>query len=140
SLNAPEAGDFWTSDSLDRLTGPLQIAGQITWKQQVASGQLSIFGSNLKMRGLVFKQLSSQSSISNNVIYLNDLTASLNERDFVNGHGSFNLRAPYHYSGKISANVSNLSTVQPVLSAFGNENDLSGSVAFDWEGSGNAQT
>jgi len=140
SLNAPEAGDFWTSDSLDKLTGPLQIAGQITWKQQVASGQLSIFGSNLKIRDLVFKQLSSQSSIANNVIYLNDLTASLNERDFVGGHGSLDLRAPYHYTGIASASISNLSTLRPVLRAFGNQNDLAGSFSFDWEGSGNAQT
>jgi hypothetical protein len=140
SLNAPEAGDFWTSDSPDKLTGPLQIAGQITWKQQVASGQLSIFGSNLKMRDLVFKQLSSQFSISNNVIYLNDLTASLNERDFVGGHGSLDLRAPYHYSGIASASISNLSTLRPMLRAFGNQNDLAGSFSFDWEGSGNAQT
>jgi len=140
SLNAPEAGDFWTSDSLDKLTGPLQIAGQITWKQQVASGQLSIFGSNLKMRDLVFRQLSSQFSISNNVIYLNDLTAKLNERDFVGGNGSLDLRAPYHYSGIASASISNLSTLRPMLRAFGNQNDLAGSFSFDWEGSGNAQT
>jgi hypothetical protein len=140
SLNAPEAGDFWTSDSPDKLTGPLQIAGQIMWKQQIASGQLSIFGSNLKMRDLIFKQLSSQSSISDNVIYLNDLTASLNERDFVSGHGSLDLHAPYHYSGSASSSISNLSTLQPMLRAFGNQNDLAGSLSFDWEGSGNAQT
>jgi len=140
SLNAPEASGFWTSDSPDKLTGPLQIAGQITWKQQIANGQLSIFGSNLKMRDLVFKQLSSQSSISNNVIYLNDLTASLNERDSVNGHGSLDLHAPYHYSGIASVSISNLSTLQPLLRAFGNRNEVSGSIAFDWEGSGNAQT
>jgi len=140
SLNAIELGDYWKPDSPNRITGPLQIHGQIELNNGVGNGQVSIYGSNLRVRGLVFKQLSSQSSISNNVIYLNDLTASLNERDFVNGHGSFNLRAPYHYSGKISANVSNLSTVQPLLRAFGNQNDLSGSVAFDWEGSGNAQT
>src|SRR6266446_3541137 len=140
SLNAIELGDYWKPDSPYRITGPLQIHGQVEWNNGVGNGQVSIYGSNLRVRGLVFKQLSSQSSISNNVIYLNDLTASLNERDFVSGHGSFNLRAPYHYSGKISANVSNLSTVQPLLRAFGNQNDLSGSVAFDWEGSGNAQT
>jgi autotransporter translocation and assembly factor TamB len=139
SLNAPEASVFWTSDSPDKLTGPLQIAGQITWKQQIANGQLSMFGSNLKMRDLVFKQLSSQSSISNNVIYLNDLTASLNERDSVNGHGSLDLHAPYHYSGIASVSISNLSTLQPLLRAFGNRNEVSGSIAFDWEGSGNAQ-
>src|SRR5438874_11875360 len=39
SLNAPEAGDCWTSASLGKLTGSLQIGGQFTWKQQVASGQ-----------------------------------------------------------------------------------------------------
>src|SRR5881398_887753 len=140
SLNAPEAGDFWTSDAPDKLTGPLQIAGQIRWKQQIANGQLSISGSNLKMRDLVFKQLSSQCSISNNVIYLNDLTASLNEHDFVGGHGSLNLHAPYQYSGRASTSVSNLSTLQPMLRAFGNQNDLAGSLSFDWEGSGDAQT
>ena len=140
SLSAPEAGDFWTSDAPDKLTGPLQIAGQITWKQQVANGQLSISGSNLKMRDLVFKQLSSQCSISNNVIYLNDLTASLNVHDFVGGHGSLNLHAPYHYSGRASTSVSNLSTLQPMLRAFGNQNELAGSLSFDWEGSGDAQT
>jgi hypothetical protein len=140
SLNAPEAGDFWAPDSPDKLSGPLQIAGQITWKQQVANGQLSIFGANLKMRDLVFQQLSSQFSMSNNVIYLNDFTASLNERDSASAHGSFNLHAPYHYNGRLSANISNLSTLQPLLRAFGNQNELSGSIAFEWEGSGNAQT
>ncbi len=140
SLNAPEAGDFWASDSPDKITGPLQMAAQIEWKQQTANGQLSIFGSNLRMRDLVFKQLSSQCSISNNVIYLNDCTASLNEADFVNAIGILNLRPPYHYSGKASAHVSNLSTLQPLLHASGNEKELAGLFAFDWAGSGNAQT
>src|SRR5438067_12455941 len=92
------------------------------------------------MRDLVFKQLSSQCSISDNVIYLNDLTASLNEHDFVGGHGSLNLHAPYHYSGRASTSVSNLSTLQPMLRAFCNQNEVAGSRSFDWEGSGDGQT
>ena len=140
SLNVPEAGDFWASDSPNKISGPLQMTAQIEWKQQAANGQLSISGSNLTMRDLVFKQLSSQCSISNNVIYLNDCTASLNEADFVNAVGILDLRPPYHYSGKASAHASNLSTLQPLLHASGNENELAGSLAFDWEGSGNAQT
>jgi hypothetical protein len=92
------------------------------------------------MHDLVFKQLSSQCSISNNVIYLNDCTASLNEADFVNAVGVLDLRSPYHYNGKASAHISNLSTLQPLLHASGNENELAGTLAFDWEGSGNAQT
>src|SRR5205823_12489601 len=60
--------------------------------------------------------------------------------DFVGGHGSLNLHAPYQYRGTASTNVSNLSTLQPMLRAFGNQNDLAGSLSFDWEGSGDAQT
>jgi len=139
-LNAPEAGDFWVSDSPNTLSGPLQMAAQITWKQEAANGQVSISGSNLGMRDLVFRQLNTQCSISNNVIYLNDCSAILNDTDFFNATGTLNLKRPYHYSGKVSARVANLSSLQPLLSVSGNENKLAGSFALDWEGNGNAQT
>ena len=140
ALNAPEAGDFWASDSANRVSGPLQMAGQIEWKQETANGQVSIFGSNLRMRDLVVSQLNTQCSISNNVIYLNDCSATLNDTDFFNATGTLNLRRPYHYNAKVSARVANLSTLQPLLRASGNENALAGSFALDWEGNGNAQT
>ena len=140
ALNAPEAGDFWVSDSPNRLSGPLQMAAQITWKQQVANGQASISGSNLRMRDLVFRQLSTQCSISNDVIYLNDCSAILNDTDFFNATGTLNLQRPYRYNGKVSARVANLSSLQPLLRASGNANELAGSFALDWEGNGNAQT
>jgi hypothetical protein len=140
ALNALEAGDFWVPDSLNKLSGPLQMAAQIEWKQQTANGQVSISGSNLRMRDLVFRQLSTQCSISNSVIYLNDCSAILNETDFFNATGTLNLRRPYHYDGRVSARVANLSSLQPLLSASGNQNELAGSFALDWEGNGNAQT
>src|SRR5262249_49401182 len=77
ALNAPEAGDFWVAESPNRISGPLQLAGQVRWKQETANGQMWVAGSNLRMRDLIFRQLSTQCSISNNVIYLNDCTASL---------------------------------------------------------------
>src|SRR6266576_1466575 len=113
---------------------------QITWKQDAANGQVSISGSNLGMRDLVFRQLNTQCSISNNVIYLNDCSAILNDTDFFNATGTLNLQRPYHYSGKVSARVANLSSLQPLLSVSGNENKLAGSFALDWDGNGNAQT
>ncbi|PYL26251.1 MAG: hypothetical protein DMF37_02820, partial [Verrucomicrobia bacterium] len=140
ALNAPEAGDFWVSDSPNRVTGPLQMAAQIEWKQETANGEVSISGSNLKMRDLVVRQLNTQCSISNNVIYLNDCSATLSDTDFFNATASLNLRRPYHYNAKVSARVANLSTLQPLLRASGNENALTGSFALDWEGNGNAQT
>ena len=138
SLNAPEAADFWVANSPDRLSGPLQLGAQIQWKQEIASGQMWLAGSNLRLRDLVFGQVSAQCSISNNVIYLNDLSASLNNTDYVNATGRLNLRRPYHYSGRLSANVANLSTLQPLLRAFGNQNELAGSTTVDWDGNGDA--
>ncbi len=138
SLKATELGDYWVTDSPDKISGPLQMAAQIERKQGISNGQVTVFGSNLKMRDLVFKQLSWQCSISNNVIYLSDFTASLNEHDFAAANGIVDLRAPHHYSGKISANVSDLSTLEPLLNAYGNERELAGSLVIDWEGSGDA--
>jgi hypothetical protein len=140
ALNAPEAGDFWVSDSPNRVSGPLQMAAQIEWKQETANGEVSISGSNLKMRDLVVRQVDTQCSISNNVIYLNDCSATLNDTDFFNATASLNLRRPYHYNAKVSARVANLSTLQPLFRASGNENALAGSFALDWEGDGSAQT
>jgi hypothetical protein len=140
ALNAPEVGDFWVTDSPNRLNGPLQLGSQIQWKQETAHGQMWIAGANLRMRDLVFRQVSTQCSISNSVIYINDFSASLNDTDFVNATGTLNLLRPHGYSGKISANVANLSTLQPLLRASGNQNDLAGAVRFEWQGSGDAQT
>src|SRR5947208_12816944 len=140
ALDAPEAGDFWVADSPNRVSGPLQLGAQIQWKQETANGQMWVSGSNLRMRDLVFRQLTTQCSVSNNVIYLNDCSATLNDTDFLNATGTLNLRRPYHYSGKVSASVANLSTLQPLLRASGNQNELAGSVNLDWEGSGNAET
>jgi autotransporter translocation and assembly factor TamB len=139
SLDAPELADYWMADSPDKISGPLQIDGQLEWKNGIGNGQLTISGSNLRMRNLVFHQLSGQGTMANSVLYLNDFTAALNERDFVTTNGTIDLRAPFHYNGKFSANVADLSTLKPLLRAYKNENELSGSFAVDWEGSGDAK-
>jgi len=101
---------------------------------------LAISGSNLRMRNLVFHQLNGQWTIANSVIYLNDFTAALNERDFVAANGTLELRSPFHYGGKFSATIADLSTLKPLLRAYHNENELSGSFAMEWEGSGDAKS
>jgi hypothetical protein len=136
ALNAPELGDFWISESDNQMSGPLQVAGQFEWKNGLADGQLSIFGAKVQMRDLVFNQVSAQCSIARNVVYVNDFTASLNEHDFVSANGIVDLRAPFHYTGKIAANIADLATLQPLLSASGNEKELAGSLAINWEGTG----
>ena len=91
------------------------------------------------MRDLVVQQLSAQSSIANNVIHLNECSATLNNTDYVDANGTFDLQPPQHYNGKASASVLNLAVLEPVLRAFGNQSQLAGSLKLDWEGSGNAQ-
>jgi hypothetical protein len=140
SVNAPELADYWLPDSPDKIIGPLQINGQVEWKNGVGNGYLNVFGSNLRMRNLVFHQLNGQCTVANSVVYLNDFTAALNERDFVAANGTIELRSPFHYGGKFAANIADLATLKPLLRAYKNENELSGSFAMEWEGSGDAKT
>ena len=137
ALNAPETGDFWVANSPNKISGPLQMTGHIERKQGIVDGQVSLSGSNLKMRDLVVQRLSAQSSIANNVIHLDECSATLNNTDYVNATGTFNLQPPQHYNGKASASVLNLAVLEPLLRAFGNQSQLAGSFKLDWEGSGN---
>ena len=138
SLNVPQLADYWVPDSPDKISGPLQAAGWIEWKNGIANGQLSTFGANLHMRDLVFTQLNGRCEIWNSVVYLNDVSARLNEQDFVSGHAIVDLRGSHRYSGQWRANISDLSKLRPLLRTFGNQNELGGSLMVDWEGSGDA--
>jgi hypothetical protein len=138
SFNAAQLADCWVADSRDKISGPLQAVGQIEWKKGIANGQLSIFGANLRMRDLVFTQLNSQCVIWNNVAYLNDVSATMTGNDFISGNAVVDLRGQHHYSGKLRANVSDLSKLQPLLRTFGNQNELAGSLVVEWEGDGEA--
>ncbi len=140
TLNAPQLADYWPDDSPDKVSGPLQINGQIFWKQGAGNGQLSVYGSNIRMRDLVFRQVSSEWAIANNVVYVNDFTAALNDRDSLGAHGYIDPRPPFPYAGKISTNIADLSTFKPILQASGNNNDLRGTFALDWEGEGELTT
>ena len=138
SFNAAQLADCWVPESPDKITGPFQAIGQIEWKKGVANGQVSIFGANLRMRDLVFTQLTSQCLVWNNVVYLNDVSANLTGNDFISGNAIYDLRGRHHYSGKFRAHVSDLSKLQPLLRTFGNQNELAGSLVVEWEGDGEA--
>jgi autotransporter translocation and assembly factor TamB len=138
SLGAVELGDFWPEDSPNRITGPIQLSGEVTTTNGRANGQLSAYGSNLKFRNLTIPEISAQAVITDNVVYLNDFTAKLNERDFINGNGVFSLDRPFSYNGRLSANIADLSRFKPLLVAMGNNNEIGGTLTLDWEGDGKA--
>jgi hypothetical protein len=137
-FGAIELGDFWPPDSPNRITGPVQVSGEVTTTNGKADGQLSIYGSKLKFRTVTIPEVSAQMIVASNVVYLNDFTAKLNELDFIAGYGTFSLDRPWHYDGKLSANVADLARLKPLLAALGNNNDIAGSLVIDWEGSGQA--
>lgn len=139
NFGAVELADFFPPDSPNKISGPLQLSGQVKMRDGVADGQLEVFGTNLRMRNLVIPEVSAQVSIARNVVFVNDFTARLNERDYAGGSGVFSLEKPHKYSGKIFANVADLATLRPLLLAAGNQTEIGGSLAMNWEGSGTVQ-
>ena len=140
ALNAPQAGDFWLSDSPNKMTGSLEMTGHVERKQGVTDGALSISGSDLKIRDLVVQQVRVQSSIAKNVVHLTEGSATLNQTDFLDAKGTLGLQPPYDYNGKVSARIANLAVMEPLLRAFGNQTELAGSFKLDWEGNGQGMT
>ncbi|HEY4284290.1 MAG TPA: translocation/assembly module TamB domain-containing protein, partial [Chthoniobacterales bacterium] len=135
-LNAPQLAEYWFNESADRIYGPLQINGQIEWRNGVANGQLSVFGADLRFRDMMIHQVSSQCAISENVVYLNDFAASLNQQDTISANGIADLRAPHRYRGSLLANIVDLSVLNPLMRASGNENSIGGTLVVDWQGDG----
>ena len=43
TLGAVELGDYWPEDSPNRITGPVQISGEVTMTDGKADGQISIY-------------------------------------------------------------------------------------------------
>jgi autotransporter translocation and assembly factor TamB len=138
SLGAIELGDYWPEDSPNRITGPLQFSGEVKTTNGRANGQLTVYGSQLKFRGVTIPAVSAQLTIADNVVYINDFTTKLNERDFIAGNGVFSLDRPWKYSGRLSVDVANLARLKPFLVAMGNNNEIAGSLAIDWQGNGEA--
>jgi TamB, inner membrane protein subunit of TAM complex len=136
TLNAPQLGDYWDTNTGNRVTGPLQANGEVEWRNGLANGQFLVFGAGIRCRDLTVHQLSGQCAIVDSVIYLNDVTASLNEQDFISANGIFDSRPPFQYRGKLTANLADLAVFNPLVQASGNDRRIGGSLAIDWNGSG----
>jgi len=140
SLRAPQLGDYWRSDAPHKVTGELQADGSVRIRGGVASGEINLYGQEIAAHKLVVKQLSMQTAIANNTAFLNDLTATLNEKDYVNAHGTVELQKPFKYTGAVTANLADLSTFAPLLSSAEKKTPLAGSLVVNWNGQGEAAT
>jgi autotransporter translocation and assembly factor TamB len=136
NINVPQLADFWTGPSPNRISGALSGSANVQWDGANVNGSFNVYGAGLQTRNLTIPQLNTAGSISGNAIYLNDLTANLNQRDYVNAHGTFDWRGEKIFTGKLAIDIADLATLKPLLEASGNKGELAGSLVMNWEGSG----
>ncbi|PYL46691.1 MAG: hypothetical protein DMF40_11370 [Verrucomicrobia bacterium] len=136
AINAPQTGDFWNGDSPNHVTGVFNASGSVRWNGAVADGWFNVYGTNLQARNLSVWQLSGVGLIWQSTVFLNDLTANLNQRDFVNGQGTLDLRGERKFAGKLAIDIADLNTLKPLLEASGNKSELGGSFTMNWNGHG----
>ncbi|MBA3651107.1 MAG: translocation/assembly module TamB domain-containing protein, partial [Chthoniobacterales bacterium] len=136
TLRAPQLADFWRDEAPGKVRGELQADGSVQIRKGIASGQLNLSGEEIAAQKLVVKQLSAQLAIAQNVAYLNDLTATLNEQDCVRANGTVKLEKPFNYTGAVTANLADLSTFEPLLATEKKKTPLAGSLVVNWNGQG----
>jgi autotransporter translocation and assembly factor TamB len=135
---APQLADYWREDAANKVTGAMEAEGAIKVRGGVASGAINLFGNEITAQKLVVRQMSAQATIAQNRLYLNDLTATLNEKDYLRAQGSVQLKKPFPYSGNLVANLADLSTFEPLLATAEKKTPLAGSLVVNWNGEGTA--
>jgi autotransporter translocation and assembly factor TamB len=141
-LNAPQLADFWQSDVSSKVTGSLQGDGEVQVRNGVANGQIALTGQQIAAQNLVVRQLNLQAAITNDVLHLKDLTATINDQDYLHAEGDVHLQKPYQYKARATAHLADLSAFEPVLNAgkSGSKTHLAGSFVLDWNGQGDLTT
>ncbi len=142
SLSVPQLGDYWQDGASNKVTGQLQANGDVRIRSGKANGKINLSGQEIAANHLLIKQLSMQTTIANDTFYLNDLTATLSEKDFLKAHGTVALQKPFRYTGTMQAQLGDLSTFAPLLNAGKTDSkpktELAGSLVLNWTGEGEA--
>jgi len=147
TLNVPELGDYWESEAPGKVTGQLQGSGRVQIRNRVANGSISVTGQQIAAKKLVVRQLDLQTTITNNLLRLTDLTATINDQDYLHAEGEMQLRNPFPYRAKAKAHLADLSAFEPLLNQGRPESPppatrtrLAGSLVLDWNGEGDLKT
>ena len=146
NLRAPQLSDFCRDEAKIKVTGELQGDGHVRIRRGVTGGEVTVYGRQITAQKVIVRQMELQATIAQNVVYLNDLSATLNEKDFVNAHGTMKLQKPFHYTGAATVNLADLSTFEPLLNAGASgataatKTPLAGSLVLNWNGEGEAAT
>jgi hypothetical protein len=140
SLDAPQVGDFWAGDSPNKVTGSVQLSAGATYQGQLGAGYFNVYGSDVRAKNVTIPQLSASGTTAANIVYLNDLTAKLNARDYIRANGTAGIDAPYQYSGSLAVNIADLGAFESLLSTPEKKTELAGALAINWQGNGAVST
>lgn len=136
SFRAPQLSDYWQSEAPGKLTGEMQADGNVRIRHGVMSGLVNLSGEQIVAQKLLVKQISGQISIAENVAYLNDFTATMNDKDYVVAQGTVQVKKPFRYTGSAMVNLADLSAFEPLLATDGKKTPLAGSLVLNWNGQG----
>ncbi|HEX8679355.1 MAG TPA: hypothetical protein VF683_05325, partial [Chthoniobacterales bacterium] len=134
-VQAPEVAQFWIGDAA-KVSGSVYLNGGTDLGATLSGGYFNLKGTNLRAQKLTVPEVSAHGTIAGNIVYLNDLTARLNDRDYVAANGTAGIKAPYPYSGALSLNVADLSTFESFLGTPEKKTELAGALAVNWHGNG----
>ena len=140
TLQGPDLAEFWAPDAATRVSGSLQGNGRLLFRKGLVDGQLTLHGADIRAKDLLIKQFTTEMTIARSVVHVNDLRATMNEKDYVGANGKIALAKPFSYTGSLTADVQDLSTFEPLLRALGHPTPLAGSLNITWQGSGDAAT
>ncbi len=137
---APKIEEFWVEGATRPVTGAVQLDAQTELGPMLGGGSFTLYATNLEAQKLSVPEVTAHGTIAQNTVYLNDLTANLNERDFIRAHGTAGIKAPFPYSGALAVNVADLGTFEPILRTMASETKLAGALAINWEGNGTLES
>jgi autotransporter translocation and assembly factor TamB len=136
-LRASQLSDFWETEAANKIAGQLQGNGNLRLRGGVASGDVNVSGQEITAQRLVVRQVNLQATIDRNVVHLKDLSATMNDQDYLRAQGRAGLEKPFQYSGTATAHLADLSAFQSLLPESETKPSLAGSLVLDWKGEGN---
>ncbi len=131
TINAPQVAGFAKESAQQRINGALQASAYVNWNGQEANGSAQAYGSDLVIENLRVPVVSAAAAIAQNKIFLNDFTARLNTRDFINAQGTLALDQKKDFAGRVNVDLADASTLQPLLGR-----EIGGALQLNWQGRG----
>lgn len=135
-LSAPNATAFNAEPDLTGVNGQFETSGYISHNGGLYDGAITAAASKITYDDFSAESFSAGIDIAKSMAEIHDLALVLDSKNGITGSGRIDLRTPFDYSGKLQANVSDLSVFNSLLAASGTAQPIGGSLTLDWEGSG----